>query len=60
MAAELLADESPMLSFMEEVRVEEWPEITPDDVSRRHDEYAYDLPKRKGARGSSRGPRGGS
>ena len=44
-AADVLADESPMLAFLRESASAEWPSDTPSDVAERHDAYVTN-PKR--------------
>jgi hypothetical protein len=44
MAAELLADESPMLRFIHEQTPGTWPVDTPADAAEHHDRYLTDAP----------------
>lgn len=44
MAAEVLADESPMLAFIREQTIADWPADTPADASAQHDKYLTDRP----------------
>lgn len=46
MAAEVLADENPMLSFIEEMASTKWPAGTPSDVAERPDFYLTEREKR--------------
>ena len=54
MAAELLADENPMLALMREQSSADWPASTPSDVGGRHDQYLTEAAK---APAGSRKPR---
>ena len=51
MAAEILAEESPMLAFVQEMAAAKWPADTPSDVGERHDDYLYGVEGKRG-RGS--------
>jgi hypothetical protein len=50
MAAEVLADENPMLSFIEEMASTKWPADTPSDVAERHDFYLTERERRASAK----------
>lgn len=50
LAADVLADENPMLSFIEQMSSTKWPAGTPADVAERHDVYLTEREKRRSAK----------
>ena len=50
-AADVLADESPMLAFLRESASAEWPSDTPSDLAERHDEHLTNPKPSKKRRG---------
>ena len=41
--AEILAEEHPVVAFLERMANEPWPAGMPDDVAQRHDEYLAEI-----------------
>jgi hypothetical protein len=41
--AEVLAEESPVLTLLDEMAKEAWPATMPTDVAERHDEYLAEI-----------------
>src|SRR5438128_1593620 len=50
MAVEMLVDESPMLSFIEDAAAAKWPSRVPSDAAERHDVYLTGAEQRRPTR----------
>lgn len=55
LAAEVLADDSPMLAFIHEEAAAAWPDTTPVDAAEQHDRYLTDPAVKKPAAARGRG-----